>query len=335
MQVRSNGTQVNVAYALPYSRASLVVLLLGCCGIAILLFSLPGFVRQIEPPCAGCYLSPFEPPLKPALRPSKLIGEPDNPPSVPHWDFSHPPVAGVAMTAPITPPRATTPSEQRDIRLTTPERDEPGIEPTDGLAWTSAFVPRWSIAAQKDLERHFLQIGTFGAITGVMAGGNPADGQSAGRSDGAASMPLNARFAIDPNPGVRDRLFGNGALIAESPTFGASFSLMGVNGFNTLDTYHANTSYRFAETIAPSIQYFHTAGLANAVEYFWPGVRPNSTGLIAEVAYAPWDKPDSPIQFLNLRLTAQYVAYREFNGTARNTGENNTLVLSLWGALHF
>ena len=57
--------------------------------------------------------------------------------------------------------------------------------------------------------------------------------------------------------------------------------------------------------------------------------------MIGEVAYVPWGKPDSPFQFLNVRLAAQYVAYTEFNGTSHGAAGNNALYLSLWGALYF
>jgi hypothetical protein len=57
--------------------------------------------------------------------------------------------------------------------------------------------------------------------------------------------------------------------------------------------------------------------------------------MIAEIAYVPWGKPDSPFNWLNIRVAAQYVNYFRFDGVARNASDNNALYLSLWAAAHF
>ncbi len=49
----------------------------------------------------------------------------------------------------------------------------------------------------------------------------------------------------------------------------------------------------------------------------------------------PWAKSSSPVQFLNLRFAAQYVAYTEFSNATHAPGGNNAVYLSLWGALRF
>jgi hypothetical protein len=85
----------------------------------------------------------------------------------------------------------------------------------------------------------------------------------------------------------------------------------------------------------PSIQYFRTVGGGDAMPYGWAGSRANSSGVIAQVAYVPWARSESPIQSLNLRFAAQYVAYTEASGTPRGPVGSNALYLSLWGALHF
>ncbi len=56
--------------------------------------------------------------------------------------------------------------------------------------------------------------------------------------------------------------------------------------------------------------------------------RPNSSGLIGELAFLPW---------LNTRFALQYVAYARFNGShddydgfGRSASDNNTLYLLAW-----
>jgi len=57
---------------------------------------------------------------------------------------------------------------------------------------------------------------------------------------------------------------------------------------------------------------------------------PDTRGWMAEVNYLPW---------LNVKISAQYIAYNRFNGggsnydgVGRNASDNNTLYLLLWFA---
>ena len=104
---------------------------------------------------------------------------------------------------------------------------------------------------------------------------------------------------------------------------------------DTLDTMRADVSYAIGATWTPSVQIFRTAGSVDLAQFATPNGRPNSSGMMAELAYVPWGKPDSPVKFMNLRFAASYVAYTEFNGSSHGASANNTLYLSLWGAMHF
>jgi len=140
------------------------------------------------------------------------------------------------------------------------------------------------------------------------------------------------RFVIDPNDDASDILSAHVTVVREGRTPG--LTLLGDDKLKALDTFRADASYSFATAVTPSIQYFRTAGASSMPQFGWPESRPNSAGVIAELAYIPWAKADSPVQFLNLRFAAQYVAYTEFSGVAHGTG-NNALYFSLWGALRF
>ena len=208
-----------------------------------------------------------------------------------------------------------------------------GVVPVAGAPGIDGFVPYWRVAVQKDLERHFFQIGTYGLNANIFPGGN----QSAGTADTYTDIAADAnyQFMINPKSVVGDVLSAHATIIHETQSLGASSRLLGTNGTNTLDTFRADASYSFAATITPSIQYFHTGGTADTVQFNTPNGRPNSAGLITEVAYVPWGKPDSPVQFMNLRFAVQYVAYTAFDGSSHAAAGNNALYLSLWGALHF
>ena len=119
---------------------------------------------------------------------------------------------------------------------------------------------------------------------------------------------------------------------------GAFESLTGIGGavpFHGLDTFRADVSYSFAATITPSIQYFQTNGTSDAAYWGTPNGSPNSSGMIAEIAYVPWGKPNSFITWGNVRLAVQYVSYFRFDGVTNNAAANNALYFSVWAAAHF
>jgi hypothetical protein len=83
------------------------------------------------------------------------------------------------------------------------------------------------------------------------------------------------------------------------------------------------------------VQYFRTTGTTDAAYWSTPNGSPNADGMIFEVAYVPWGKPDSPFQNLNLRLAVQYVNYFSFEGRSANANANNNFYFSLWTAVKF
>jgi hypothetical protein len=454
MHPSSGLTQSSVAYGLPRVGASVALLLLGCWGVATLAGGLPGVIRQIARPCAGCYLGAFEPPLEPYGHPfrqaddtatggqkppvamtvrtafpgpresqpgrsgrllassdaiaadqtslfgaarigqdaARFLGlnggdmipefhaggagpgyawaasrfEPDavsggsmhdGPTArdpwnampvwgVPDYRFNftstsgaaaivdgsvRPSASGLGAGAPWYNARQTGLSGDRGAEYDVLHATGPG--PALGTPGVPGSVPYWRVAVQKDLERHFLQIGTYG----INATALPLGTQAVGTTDTFTDIGADAnyQFIVDPGSAVSDSLAAQATLVHEARSLDAGNRLLGANGFNTFDAFRADASWRIGETVTPSIQYFRTSGSIGAVRYGWPGSRPNSAGVIAEVAYVPWGGPGSPVQFLNLRFAAQYVAYTEFNGTGRGAGGNNAVYLSLWGALHF
>jgi hypothetical protein len=96
-----------------------------------------------------------------------------------------------------------------------------------------------------------------------------------------------------------------------------------------------DVSYSFAATVTPSVQYFRTTGTADLNYWSTPNGSPNSDGMIFEVAYVPWGKPDSPFQNMNVRLAVQYVNYFRFDGSTINARDNNNFYFSLWTAVKF
>ena len=233
------------------------------------------------------------------------------------WSFVSAPI-GAATPATVDAPiagetKGLTPGyDGRTIDL-----NAAGAQPDASAPWITSH---WHVALQKELESHFLQIGTYEAQTST----------SADMTDVAAGASY--RFIINSNGGASDSLSAHATIIhgIRSSATDVIFS-----GLRVLDAFRADASYSFSDTITPSIQYFRTAGAGGAEQYGWPGSRPNSAGIIAGVAYIPWARSNTPIQSLNLRFAAQYVAYTSFDSVVHGTGASGALYLSLWGALRF
>src|SRR6202040_1228124 len=145
------------------------------------------------------------------------------------------------------------------------------------------------------------------------------------------------QFITDPTKVTSDRLSAHATFIHETARMDAfaAQTLTGALPGHSLDTMRVDVSYSFAATVTPSIQYFRTTGTADINYWGTPNGSPNSDGMIFEVAYVPWGKPDSPFPNVNVRLSAQYVSYFSFDGSSTNARSNNNFYFNLWTAMKF
>jgi hypothetical protein len=208
-----------------------------------------------------------------------------------------------------------------------------GIVPVADTDKTRGLIPYWRIAVQQDFGRHYVQAGAYGLSASVLPGGIDIAGQADRFTDTA--FDANYQFIFDPKSVVSDMISAHATLIHEDASLDASQVLVGALKAHTLNTFRADVSYSFAASITPTIQYFNTSGTTDAAYFGTPNGSPNSSGFIAEIAYAPFGKPDSLISWGNIRFALQYVDYIRFDGTTRNASANNTLYLSVWAAAHF
>ena len=213
-----------------------------------------------------------------------------------------------------------------------------GIVPASGAPRIEGVVPYWRLAVQHDYDSgHSFEIGSYGLHASIFPNGD----RSAGATDNYTDLAFDAnyQFIVNPDYTVSDMISAHATLIHEKQDLNASNILSGSNRHNTLNTFRADISYSFNATVTPSIQYFNTWGSADANFYSSPNgptvFRPNSAGVIAEVAYVPFGKPDSMISWGNIRFAVQYVAYTQFNGMTHGANDNNAVFLSVWLATHF
>jgi hypothetical protein len=208
-----------------------------------------------------------------------------------------------------------------------------GIVPVAGTDKTIGVIPYWRFAVQQEIGRHYLQVGTYGLNASVAPGGIEIPGHVDQFTDFA--LDANYQFRVNPRDVTSDMISAHATLIHEDAWLGASQISGGALPFHGLDTFRADISYSIGATVTPTIQYFQTKGTSDALYWGTPNGSPNSSGMIAEIAYVPWGKPDSFINWGNIRIAAQYVSYFRFNGVTNNAAANNALYLSVWAAAHF
>ena len=208
-----------------------------------------------------------------------------------------------------------------------------GIVPVANTDKTQGVIPYWRLALQQELDRHSFQIGTYGLSAAVSPGGIDIPGHTDQFTD--LAVDANYQFYFNPKSVVGDMISAHATMIHEDASLGASQINAGSRSSHGMDTFRADVSYSFGATVTPSIQYFQTVGTTDPAYWSSPNGSPNSSGIIAEVAYVPWGKPDSFISWGNIRFAAQYVSYFRFNGNSNNAAANNALFLSVWGAMHF
>jgi hypothetical protein len=209
-----------------------------------------------------------------------------------------------------------------------------GQVPIDDGNLITGLIPYARVALIKDWEKHHAQIGAYALTASVVPGGN----QTFGFANRVTDVALDAtyQFIFEPKKVTSDMLSAHATYIHEdSSTDPAAQAQTGALLRHSLDTMRADISYSFAATVTPSVQYFRTTGTADVNYWTTPNGSPNSEGMIFEVAYVPWGKPDSPFPNVNLRLAAQYVSYFRFDGTTANARDNNNFFFSLWTAVKF
>ncbi|HVJ51077.1 MAG TPA: hypothetical protein VM689_01355 [Aliidongia sp.] len=214
----------------------------------------------------------------------------------------------------------------RDVRNTLGETPVGGTDSVDGL------VPYWRAALQHEFDdsAQTLEFGTYGLSAALFPGGLKLAGTDRVTD---TALDLNYQWIADPKDVTSSVVSAHATYIHEDLDLAASRSLAGTNAHDYLDTFRADISYSYAATLTPSVQYFNTRGSNDPARWGTAGGSPNSAGLIAEIAYAPWGKPDSPVNWINARLALQYVAYTRFDGSSAHASDNNTLFLNLWIAL--
>ncbi len=190
----------------------------------------------------------------------------------------------------------------------------------------NGVAPYWRVALQRQWANTYVELGTYGLVADVYPTG------ITGATDNYADIALDCQ--IEQSIG-RNALIIHSTWIHENQNLNASFAAgNSQNSANTLSTFRLDGSYDFCQGLAVTLQYFNTWGSSDNVLYAPSAVdgsltgSPNSSGLIGEFDFDPWQ---------NFRLSLQYVMYGKFNGGSsnydgfgRSAADNNTLYVSTW-----
>lgn len=189
-------------------------------------------------------------------------------------------------------------------------------------------IPYWRAALQHEFEegRHYAEIGTYG----ISADSSPMGISTAG-SDHITDYAFDAtyQFVANPKDVTSTHISAHTTWIREEQHLGASSVLNGTNLNDSLSTFRADVAYSIDATWTPSLQYFQKTGSTDAALWGTANGSPNSAGIVAELMYVPWGKPGSPVNWANMRVGLQYVAYTKFDGQTAHAADNNTIFLSL------
>jgi hypothetical protein len=210
-----------------------------------------------------------------------------------------------------------------------------GQVPVEGSDRPTGFVPYGRLSAIRDWQNHHVEVGAFALSADVIPGRNQTFGISSRKTD--TGLDATYQYLTDPAKVTSDRLSAHATYIHEAATMGASpaQTLSGELLEHSLDITRFDVSYSFAATVTPSVQYFRTTGTADIKYWGTPNGSPSSDGMIFEVAYVPWGKPGSPFPNVNVRFTAQYVNYFNFNGSSTNASDNNSFFFGFQTAAKF
>ena len=137
-------------------------------------------------------------------------------------------------------------------------------------------------------------------------------------------------------------------ILFESQTLTASQAAgLSSNGTNTLTQFRIAASYYWHNTYGATLAFTSTTGSTDPTLYAPAALTgsangsPNSQAIIAQVDWTPFgsDTTHAGYPWLNVRIGLQYTAYLSFNGgtanydgSGRNAGDNNTLMLFTWWA---
>ena len=192
----------------------------------------------------------------------------------------------------------------------------------------NGIAPYWRLALQHEWDRNSLEAGVFGMSASI-----EPQRMSGFGADRVTDYGFDAQYQFLAE---RDSFSVQASAIFENANLTASANpALGFAGnvHNTLRSYHAKATYYYDQTYGGSLGVFRVDGTPDAIIYANPpGNSPNSTGMIAELNYIPFNHGGPEFwPWMNVKFGLQYTYYPQFNGqTGSAATNNNTLFAFAW-----
>ena len=203
--------------------------------------------------------------------------------------------------------------------------------PTEGATGDNTNIrdvaPYWRLAWQQNWGSNYLEVGTFGLFAQLFPANRVGDG-----TDKFTDLAFDTQYE---RPLGKDFISAHATYIYENQNLGATSAAGGAaNQNDKLHTFRLDGIYHWRDRVSLALGYFLTRGQKDTGLYAPADVSgsangsPDSDGVRFDVGYYPWQ---------NVRLSAQYTVYTEFNGRAHNYDgsgrdalDNNTLYVLAW-----
>lgn len=191
----------------------------------------------------------------------------------------------------------------------------------------SGAIPYGRLTLQREFQegQQSLGLGAYGLTASVQPTALSGFG-----SDSYTDMAADAtwRWIAHPQRSASDGFSLHALVLHEGENLIASQAIFGTNRTDELMVFRGDASISWGN-ITPTVQYFRITGSDDPVRLGTLDGSPNSEGWIAEIAYTPSDNPHSPLNWFDVRLGLQFVAYSEFDGSGHNAAHNNAVLFHL------
>jgi hypothetical protein len=214
-----------------------------------------------------------------------------------------------------------------------------GTDPFGSPGLFDGVAPYWRIALEPHWGNNWFMLGAFGMYAAVQPWVDPtfALGSTAvfQDSDKFTDFGFDSQYQYQ---GSNYWLTLRASYIREfqklDHTFASGGSSNPTDQLNTLRLL-ASFAYGNQQRVVLTGQYFNTWGTPDPLLYagLASGLRPDSDGWIAELAFIPFSMNKAPgWPWGNMRIGLQYIAYNKFDGTSVGASANNTLFAYAWFA---
>jgi hypothetical protein len=203
-----------------------------------------------------------------------------------------------------------------------------GMRAIDGSDGASGAMPYGRLTLQRDYSngQNELALGAYGTQASVRQAAISGFGE-----DSYTDVAVDGtwRWIAHPERAVSDMIAAHVMVLHETQSLVASHAIFGTRSVDDLTVLRGDASWSWGGDFVPAVQYFRIAGAPDPVRMGTLDGSPNSNGFIAGLDYLPSGAAGPSPDGFQVRLSLQFVAYSEFDGTSHYAAHNNTVLLHL------